>query len=315
MGSPAAAVDESAMQRLMDGVDGLLIDAPKRVSIDDRQTLPMLLLATGPLMTLLTHPFAGSGVVTAVDLERNQLRYAFVSPRDHAGRPDLDDIPSGATGSRASSLDLRQLLGLPWKPAKYRIRAILRDWCSNEVDVELVRGPQIYRDPEVERFIAERSVRPAPREVGPLGARPAVSFGQTRESPQLTEDQCIAVAVERVVVAAARAHAWLHGSVRVPIPASDVVGAGSGDAVIGVWILAVGSDRARPVMVSLGVPATVLLESGVDGPIAAGHFQVDMLDVDGIGKTAQTWFIHVFAAGEKLGPVPMAVISPDALRG
>lgn len=294
------------MRRLMDGVDGLLIDVPKRVSIDDRQTLPMLSLATGPLLTLLTQPFAGSGVVTAVDLERNQLRYAFVSPRDRAGRPDLDDVPADATGSRAASLDLRQLLGLPWRPAKFRIRAILRDWCSNAVDVELVRGPQIHCDPEVERFIAEHSVRPPPREVGPHGARPAASFGQTRDSPQLADDQCIAVAVERVVVATAGAHAWLHGSVRVPIPTSD-------DAVIGVWILAVGSDRAQPVMVSLGVPATVASASNVDGPIASGHFHVDMLDVEGVAKTPQTWFIYVFAAGEKIGPIPMAVIPPDAL--
>jgi hypothetical protein len=327
--NPTPILAKLALARVRAGVSGLAIAAPSQVSVDDRTTAPLALLATGKLLTLMAHPLQGEGVILAMDVEHNTLHFVFISPRDNAEPVDFEGVSDRARSSRQLVVDLREQLELPWRPANYRVTAILRDWCSNRVELELARGPHIYADEEVERFLAGRAQQSHPRLVGADFPRTARSFGATAESPQLPDGTGLAVTVERVVVAEPGAQCWLHASVRVPIPATDLVrprpsdhrlpyvGDDAAKAVIGVWVLAVASDRGRPIMLPLGVPAydePTAIDSNARTFLATGHFRVDMLAFDSIARSSQTWFIYVMSAGELIGPIPMAVVGPDKLR-
>jgi hypothetical protein len=305
------------------GLRGTLIGAPSRVPLGARETLPLMVARVASFQDAARTDFAELAVVTALDLETNELRAGMLVERpDNYEPPAKLPVPENlGTGhvSRIHHAELRRQLALAWRPSSLLVGLVVRDSSSNRVRVELSPSDQSYRDPEVERFLAaeaERNVAPLP---WPPPGEPLPCYQAIEGSPEVPVGPSIALAGDRVVVADERARLVLCGSFRLPLVRREIVPVVARpaeplpSAVLAVSLLVVGADLALPTVVPLRVP--VWDESPTVGALVTGHFALDLLALPVMPRVAQTYFVYAFRGEAMAGPLPMALVDPSMLVG
>lgn len=162
---------------------GVLVDAPGRVDLALRHTVPAGIFHLGAIRDMRFVTLARHAALTAIDLDTNRL---YLQPGsalvldDDLEEPEPVDparLPEGDMCT-TQSVDLRRLFGLPWAPARLLVTVLLRGDASNRVAVELVGAePAAGSASVIERERPPEQDGPTPIEVPPAaadGAAPAV---------------------------------------------------------------------------------------------------------------------------------------------
>ena len=194
---------------------GVAIDAPRRVEIDRRTTLPLVgsLLLTRREEAVLS--VGRTGIVVAVEQESGKC---FVA---RARNPELlpdQDAPRVESGRRPCLPDV--LVGicapdfdLPWTPRSYLVTFLLRERMSNRVRVEVLQSVLAYRDTAVDESAPNH--RPPLVPVWPPrlqgDAEMAPEYRQTSSSPEVPVGIGIALSVDRITVLGRDARCVVRG--------------------------------------------------------------------------------------------------------
>ena len=300
---------------------GVLVDAPLRVDIDRRRTLPAGLYHLGSIRELVAVKLVSFGIVTAMDVTRNRLYAASASrlqrdsdmiesePQDPATLPDGDM-------STVHAVDLRDMLELPWQPARCLVTVLLRGEASNRAAVELVRPSATPADLEAARQQDAARAASNPGPVWPAPSAPLPTYRRLPESPPIPMQNGINLALPRVVDVDRDPRWILYGAYRLTPLAEEMVKPGWADpyfaarptdpkppAVVVIALLLVGADDAGISLVQLRVPA-----SGRVGESVIGYFAVDVAQIPGAPGRPQTYFLSAFSGEAMAGPLPTALV-------
>lgn len=314
--------------KLLDaGREALLIGAPRVVSLQERETLPVVVERVAGLDRMARLPFRPHAVLTAVDLKADTV-YAYMAIVKNVKEPKrYDGPPLEGMGGEAFVINARKQLDLPWTPGPLLLGIVMRDQVSNRVRVELKKGG--YADPAVAEYkdAREKEIEPPPvfpaAALSPLEMKgrdpakqpPLPCYSRWSGSPEVPAAPGIALAVDRVVPLTAKTACVLRGSFRLPVRDRDKVKGATGGArdahdrptaVLGITLLLTGSDLAAPVLVPLKVPSYDPLPA--DKAEATGFFTVDLAQLGNLGEMEQTWFIYALSGEIMAGPVPMALV-------
>jgi len=313
------ASDPIAM-KLVGKHSGVVVDAPRSVSIDERQTLPAGIYHLGAIRQVSTVTFERHGVITVMDSGENRL-YATIgrsliqdseAMEEPAG--DAASLPSGSMAT-AIPVELRALLGLPWRPSHLLFTALLRDSASNRAAIELRRADWAYKDTEaLKREEAARAQRNPPpvfprnRETSPPAATVPVPA-----------DTGIHMAIERIVDRKKAATCPVSGSFRLPALPQEIVKADYHDsgalpgerlptAVVGITLLVTGADDGSLFVLPMHVASFDRISANETAPIVTGQFTVDLFQFRDMPRQAQTYFVYAFSGEVMTDPVPLALV-------
>jgi hypothetical protein len=305
---------------LVSEFNGLLVDAPRRITIDKRATFPMGVYHMGPIRALAAAPFKNLGLVAAMDVTNNRLYTASAPAFERDADPiegrhlDLDALPEGDM-CVTTSVELRSGLALPWQPAKYLVSAIVRDQVSNRASVEFCKSASCYVDPEVVKHHAAEVAKINPPAVDPRPGNPLPAYHKRDDSPAVPDQPGIALAAPRLVDLR-HGQPWLiQGAYRLaPVP-QELVKSGWDDpafvghptetiptAVITIYLLLTGADDGGVNLWLLRVP------SWSKPGAATGYFALDLRKLPGAPSKPQTYFAYAFSGVSMAGPVPMALV-------
>ena len=321
-GSTNRSLSDLARHRLEYGKGTVLLDCPKRISVDERQTFPALIYRTDSGAVLEKMPFEGTGLIVAINLDAKDVRSYSVPPVNFAFMPPRDPNIS-SFGGESASVELRGALNLDWWPSRYRVYALVRDHISDPCDATLTRGTAVFHDPEAERYIANARAARLPRVVRPTADSLALAHGKQKDSPVLTQATGIAISVPRVMENKAGATAKLAVSLRMVIAPTDVVGpnrkgADVGDAhakaVVPVSVVLMPSDLGTAIVKDYVVPAYDDVAGTPTEPIATAYFTVDLLRDELVARNPQTYFVYVFAGAEMAGPSAIAIVDSRQIK-
>lgn len=306
---------------------GVIVDAPRRVDLAARKTLPVFLYYMGEFRQLVTRDLQKQGLVAVVDVERNALwitparvQDAGEDPDPEAMEPPEEPIPDGYA-TEIQTLELRERLELAWKPARLISQAILLDLQSPRVETELVAGSGSFQDPEVAKFVAEERAAqnpPAPFPALAPGDR-YPSYSRTPASPDLPEGNGIVLKVDRVITVDGNKPVLLQGAWRLPVRPEDLVKPANANynrangllqsdgspyaAVVRIHVLAVGVADDTPKVYSLTLPV-----SGVSGGLASGYFAVDLGKLPDFPIADQTVFFYGYSREFASAPAVMGML-------
>jgi len=309
-------------QDLVGKYEGLLIDAPRRVPIDQRATLPAAVYQLGTIRDVSTLRFKALGLVTAMNVTENRLHVttarAFDKDDDSIKAPARDParLPKGNM-SATESMELRAGLSIPWQPSRYLLTALLRDQVSNRAQVELCQSPACYVDPEVVKYLEAERAKLNPPEISPRPGEPLPSYRRLADSLPVPEQPGIQLAASRVYDERL-AQPWiLRGAFKLSPSPQEWVKSGWADpisaarpaearpvAVVTVWLLLAGADDGSAHVFPLRVPSW----SRVDARTCTGQFSIDLRQLRGAPRTPQTYFIYAFSGESMAGPVPAALV-------
>ncbi len=314
---------------------GLLIDGPERISVNQRDTAPVAGYFVRSLRNDLVMDQETQLLVAAVDLETNHLLAGLALdtgklPGARPPKPTVD--PGEGTVLNLFKTDLRRALNLPWQHGRYRIHALLREYLSNSITVEIGRSKLEYEDPEVAKFLEDERRRvvppPAPKIFPPIDVvKPGLSpdYRHRKDSPQLPEKVGITISPDRVVALRDGAVCIMHGSYRLPILRREQVrphpqtgqlpdvGDPRATAVVPITLLVTGSDLPGPWVFRLRVPSYDPIAPEAATAVAGGYFTLDLLQLPGFPRRAMTYFISAFNGENAAGPSRVALISEDML--
>lgn len=323
---------------LMDRTEeGLLFDAPPVVDLAARDTAPVVVVRVATGVNLARAPVRGAGVITAVDLGNN-LTYAAAAV-SISGRNAPPPVPRGeppTAGLRGEGhvIDLRDRLGLPWKPTEYLVRLILHDRVFGPLRVRFGAAPGAYHDPEVEKYLTELRRRP---DVPPLAPDPrerVQPYAPDPNPPPVPAEKGIELRVRRVVEMDDPKSVVLRCSFRLPVLRRHVVPPGADpwnpataalfdqlgetDApprgVVRIGLVMTGSVRPAPFVAQLAVPTRDPVPPG-DGPhLVTGSFRVDLQTLGNVKGVEQTLFLYAFADDVLAGPVPIGISAEPLIR-
>jgi hypothetical protein len=313
---------------------GLVIDAPERVSINQRDTAPVVGCFVRTLRDDRVINQHAQMLVAAVDLETNSFSIGLALDTGKIPAPSTAP-PTGDPGEGSTAnlfeTDLRRVLAIPWQPGRYRVATLLREYLSNPVTVTIGRSSLEYQDPEVERFLEEerrRAIPPPPEKIFPLpGRTSAESFAIYRRqpsSPPIPDQPGIVFNMDRVVAAKPEATCMIHGSFRLPVLRRERVisrrdtgrppdvGDPDATAVVPVTLVATGSDRVGPWVIRLCVPSYDRI-ADEDLAEASGYFSIDLYSLPGFPHQAMTYFFSAFSGETIAGPKPVGLVSENML--
>lgn len=318
---------------------GLLLDAPRRVPVAERQTLPIVSGHHASFRELRQRDLRRLGVLVAVERGTGQLLAGRLVPPDQLppdlpGPPPKEEKVADGTGVMLSLHDARDLLHLPWRKARVLLQLLMADRTSERLELELVEPPR-FQDPAAAKFIAEHRRTPYPRRVAPppgkAGALP--DYGPSKEGPAAPAAAGIALALpkvavegEPVVLRGALRRRPRPGEVVRPRPAepepADLaeelrwqdVGDPAATAVLSVHlVLLIGGVDVAPSVVVLQVPSRDAAgDPAAPGEVAA-HFAVDLtaLGLDATGEV----FVRAFSGELVSDAARVAIVTRDAMRG
>jgi hypothetical protein len=276
--------------------EGVLVDAPRRIPIDRRSTFPMGVYRMGPIRQVATLPFAQHGVIVAVDLTHNRLYAASadsfnqdsdpIRPRNPAN--EAASYPDGDT-CQTHSLELRNVLHLPWRPAKFMVMALIRSQVSNRASVELVG------------VAAKNEPTPAQSNSEP----PLIRIGRFADAPAIPEQPAIALALSNRIDVRNDGPWLVRGAFRLKadVPGPHSPGGASPDAIVTIHLLVTGNDGWLNSF-AIRVPG-----SPAKGGLITGRFAVDLRKLPGAPNTQQTYFVYAFSGTSMAGPV-VSVAAP-----
>jgi hypothetical protein len=263
----------------------LKITSPERVYCDLSRVLPI---------TYEVHSHFAEVVATVVRLETGVVLSARVSLRGSQG-----------------SLDLRESLDFPWQDGTLLVTFLCRNEVSNRVYIRVETSELTFRDPEVQRFIAQHRRRAGPLPVWPLpgsviaGRRVLPYYKRMPDSPEVPQHDGIALAVRTTVV---------HGSFRLPVRDIDIVSRTSRGrdssrfdylqtrAVVPISLLITGQEAIDPVQFDLRVPSYSEIDPTGKDRTANGFFAVDLLQMQLSSSRPATGFFYAFSGEGLAGP-------------
>jgi hypothetical protein len=320
-GDPEGGLAGGVRALMKEGFRGIALEAPRVVSPTERAQCPVLLAHVELARKLMQSPVNQHCVVVATDLLRHRTYAArAVLPRTPGTQNPPLELPSPTQVSAQSvQVDLRDRLGLPWDRGELRVQVVSRGEVSNPVAIRLGAADDSYRDPVAEAFIeAEWAKRPPPP-IHPAPGVPFPSYAKTAESPAVPEEPYVSISAPRLVESRAGARVEVHGSFRVRSSSVQTVGpqhrASYGEpapvGIVAVALILTGSDGAGPEQVSLSVPVYGAAEGGDH----VGYFALDLAAQVSLLAHARTWFLYAACDDILVGPLPIAVVTPDQLPG
>lgn len=309
---------------------GLRLGAPAAVPVDLRAAAPVVIVHAGPFKDVWALPFHKHALLTAINLDTNVVSAQFAADQDaEYAVVDPARAPAGYTVN-FNSRDLREDLGVEWKPARFLVTVISRERLSNRAKVELTRSAQTFDDPEVAKFLDARRPKAGPPGVDPPPGDPLPSYQKRDDSPPVPDEPGIKLAADRVIVLRGETTACvLRGSFRVTALPGEVVkpaaepapppAAGEPPpgppptAILRITLLITGSERPFPNTLVLKVPTWDPIPEGGAAPVVTGHFALDLFAAGGMAVRPQTVFVYAFSGEILEGPFPVALISEDML--
>ena len=313
---------------------GLVLDAPRRVSLGRRDTVPVVGLFARTLRDDRKIRQEERMLVVAVHQDTDELLIGLAldtgkMPAPSGPPPDMDEPGEGATVNMFA-FDLRHVLGLSWEASRYNVAVLLREFVSNAVTIDLGRDATEYEDPAAVSFLVEQraqAVPPPPPAVFPdPHARP-----DTGEPPHyeplsdmpVPEAPGIRIQAPRVVIAKAGGKCILQGSYRLPVErrhrveprgtnaSAPLVGDPRARAVVPIHLVVTGSDLPGPWVISLKVPVYQPLSP--HAAEAAGHFTIDLFQMPDFPRTPMTYFLTAFSGQAVSQVLPIAVVSQQMI--
>lgn len=274
---------------------GLLLDAPVRVDLARRNTLPIGIYHHGTLRDLAVTKLPRLGVLTAIDPATNQLFLASCAgldrdddlleppPRDPASLPEGDMSTSYAA-------ELRELMFLPWMPRTLLLTAQYRAVVSNRVAVALVgHGPaQQPGSIRAEGALGQPGVRAAT-----LPSISRLHIDGTAAGPALPQQTGILLSGSRVVDGRRDIPWWLQVGLRL---------APQGRSAVTVHLLRLGANDGSVALAQVMVDVST---DAADGS-AVARFSVDLRSMEP-AAVAQTYFVTAFFGAEMSAPWIMSV--------
>ena len=292
---------------------GILVDAPRRVPLDRRATVPAGIYHLGAIRELAAVRVDRFGTLTAMDVTRNRLYAvgggALVRDTDPLPRRKVDParLPEGDMGT-IHGVELRELLGLPWEPARYLFTVLLRGEVSNRAAVELVAAPG--------SAAAGGQADENAGSVWPLPGVPLPAYRRQAESPPIPPEPGVLFAPQRLVDLDRQSHWPLYGAFRLAPLAGETVKPGWRDpyydarpaepkpvAVVGVTLLVASAEDGTPSTFAVRVPAWSRAAGAV-----TGYFNLDLFDLPGIPRAPGTYFISAFSGETLAGPLASALV-------
>lgn len=309
---------------------GLVLDAPTRVSLGRRDSMPVVGFFARTLRDDRKIRQEERMLVAAVRQDTHELIIGRAldtgkMPAPSGPPPDMGEPGPGMTVSMFA-FDVRQVLGLNWEASRYSVAVVLREFVSNAVTIELGRDATEYEDPAVVAFLAEQSaqaVAPPPPLVFPI-PHPRPELGQPPHYQPLAhmpvpEAPGIEMRAPRVVIARAGSQCILQGSFRLPVArrhrveprgeagVQPLVGDSQARAVLPVHLVVTGSDLPGPWVIPLKVP--VYQPLAPHPAVASGQFTIDLFQMPDFPRTPMTYFITAFSGEAVSQPLPIAIVS------
>lgn len=300
---------------------GLLVDAPRRVPIDQRRTWPAAVYHLGSIRDLTMTPFDKFGLVTLMNVTDNRLHVAtgrsFNKDTDVIDGPPVnpDRLPAGDM-SATSVLELREGLKTPWEPGRYLLTALLRDQVSNRAESSLCRSAACFVDPEVEKYLADERSKVNPGPMSPPPGDRLPSYRRQTDSLALPAAGGIQLAATRVSDQRLGQPVVIKGAFRLTPTTQEWVKPGWTDpaaaartgeakpvALIAVWLLLTGADDGSVAVFPLRVPCWVQ-----EGKACTGQFALDLRQLKGAPNRPQTYFAYAFSGEHMAGPVASALV-------
>lgn len=315
---------------------GLMLDAPRRVSLGRRDTVPVVGFFARTLRDDRKIRQEERMLVVAVHQDTDELLVGLALatgkvPAPSGPPPDMDE-PGEGTIVNMFAFDLRHVLGLRWEASRYSVAVLLREFVSNAVTIDLGRDATEYEDPAVASFLEEqraRAVPPPPPAVFPVPhARPEKGepphYGPLSDLP-VPEVPGIRIAAPRVVIAKGGSRCILQGCYRLPVarrhrveprgtnPCAPDVGDPRARAVLPIHLVVTASDLAGPWVISLKVPAYQPLSP--HPAEASGHFTIDLFQMTNFPRTPMTYFLTAFSGQAVSQALPIAIVSQQMIGG
>lgn len=337
-----AAKDQLRDRVLEEELRGLIADAPPQVSLLSRGSLPIIAYFIRDLRDEVHLDVRRQLLLVGSD---HQTHEVWVAPALWSDKvfmpkapPPADDPGPGAMISMYD-IDAAARLGLAGLPGRYSFELILREWHSERLEVELLDSG--YRDDAAAQLIAERRRSnpqsparvwpPLPqRHVGVSGSygRMYPRYGDAAQAPDPPSEEGIELELDRAVVSNERC--MLRGSFCLPtLPRERVepprlhhgererrrpeVGDARAEAVVPLTLIMTGSVSPGPFILSLKLPVYELERSG-DDALARGRFELDLFELADMPRSAETFFVHAFHGRHVIGPLTVAVVSPEMIR-
>jgi len=310
------------------GKVALLVEAPSEVRFRNRETLPVIVLRTEQIAIASGMPFDKTAVLTAVDLDQNQVYARLAIPPSERHLDPVEspsEPPQPGMIGEAFEIDAREVLELPWKRTRYLLTLILRDKQTAPMLVSLQEPEGDYKDPEVIKFREQERNRPDVPAVWPAPNPESAIYESGPETPPVPAEAGIAIAAPRLLVIDEMKNCMLRGSFRLPVLPKHVVpapGAPGGEriraqfqgkdkvptAIVPITIVATGSTAAVPFVWRLLVPTYDPIAPDKSG-LVTGSFSVDLQKLQNVKELEQTLFIYAFSGEAMAGPSPVAFVS------
>lgn len=268
--------------------DALLVDAPGRVPLKERETLPLLALRIGKTADELAMPFEKFAIAVASDAAsgRTYANLAVAPPREQVEESGPVEVDESSRVSLAYAVDLRKRLQLPWRPSRLSVSLILREQISEPLEVELAGD-----------------ARPAGEEQLP----PVTGVLEPEGAPEVPAKPGLALAAPRVFDTRTAGPLKLTGAYRLPAFARVKPDKKSKEklpaALVPITLVVTASRSPAPLVWTMTLPCDKL-----DGEMAAGQFAVDLDDGGNIRLPDRTFFVYAFAGAHRFGPLPIAMI-------
>jgi hypothetical protein len=303
-----------AWDTLVNRTEGLTIDAPDFVPLEERKTIPLLAFQSGNTEDLARAPFEKLAVVALVNVDANRV-LASRLPRPTQPPPPAAPASPGFAGVEYD-VPLTELFNLPWERGTWVATVFIRDRASNRVTIRLGNSPSGYHDPEVERFLEAQRAKQPPRAPFPPVGDAALRYAGSVAPPDTLG---MALGVERVVVATPDAQVWLDIGFRLPVAKTDVLpppaqslGANMKPATARavITLLVFGSDSNVPRVVPLVLPSFDAVTGAPDAPVAVGRCSVDLAKLAGLALEPQTYFVYAFSGELMAGAAAVALVDP-----
>ncbi len=316
----------------------LLYDAPSKVMIEARSTLPTQALHVGDGRSMRDRPYDRFAVVVATDLVNNMtVAAAAVPPTEDEAEPagpiDRSAPVQDSIGNDAYTIDLRERLQLPWEPGLYLARMILLDEITPPRSIELRSTRPV--DAEVERFQGHARNRTRVPVLAPPPGGPLALQQRDLRSPALPSSIGLQLTAARVCPVDAASACILRGAFRLPVlkrhivppglpgPGTEEIRAqvtaaaklvadgGAGPvlpaAVVPITLVAVGDVGGGPSMWRLVLPVHDAIDYRGERPVATGTFAIDLRELRGFTSQQQTWYLYAFSDEASFGPLPIGL--------
>jgi hypothetical protein len=295
--------------------DALVLDAPRKVAIDVRNSLPLVLVRVAHFALAAGVPIQKFGILVAADAEGGVVRAGrAIEPPDRRTR---EPEPGEGSGMAAEALliDVRERLDLPWRRSQLAISLILREQISDEMRVALDLTPGAYRDEAVEKKRQKDlldaplpAISPAPSPTAPVPA-----YRKVEGAPEIPDKPGLALASERVVKLHSAGPLVVKGAYRVKVPPHLFVSGDRAEAVkldpkpaalVPITLVITATVAPAPYTLNLVVPSW---DADPKTGIAAGTFAIDLDKVGPLRRQEKTLFVYGFAFDQRFGPLPIGL--------